>query len=137
MRRTLLLAATLILLLLLPAAAVADIVASTSDAAPLPHTQLLPSAQLYALIVGALVPLATYMLNHRARWASEPVKALVLVVVSAIAGAGAQLIDAGTLAFDTNTLQVVVTAVVGALLAHAGLWTRSGVSARLGGGTNR
>jgi len=130
MRRTIALAGSL--WLLLPAAALA----ADNTVPPPQPTLALPSLQLYALLIGGLVPLVTYALNHFAPWASEPVKGIVLVVVSAIAGALTQLIDTGSLAFDVRTLEVVATAVVGALAAHVGLWRPAGINARLGGGTN-
>lgn len=124
--------AELVLLVLYPAAALA------ADTVPPPQPTLaLPSLQLYALLIGGLVPLATYAANHFAPWASEPVKALFLVVIAAVAGALTQLVDTGTLALNVRTLEIVATAVAGALAAHAGLWRPAGINARLGGGTNR
>ena len=129
MRRILLIAVTVPLLA--PAMAFAD------DVVPPPQPTLaLPSLQLYALLVGGLVPLVTYVLNHYAPWASEPVKATVLVVAAAIAGALTQLIDTGTLEFNVRTLEILATAVVGALAAHAGLWRPALINVKLGGGTN-
>lgn len=113
-------------------------VALAIDSVPPPQPTLaLPTVQLWAVVIGALVPIATYILNHFAPWASEPVKALVLVAVSAAAGALYQLLDTGDLALDVRTLEVVGTAVVAALLAHHGLYKPATISTRLGGGTNR
>lgn len=111
--------------------------AATSAAPPLPSHELLTSTQFYAAVIGALVPGVTYVLNHYAPWCSDAVKAIVLAVVAAGAGAAAQLLDAGALALDTNTLQVVGTAVALAFLAHAGFWKPSGLAALLKAGTNR
>jgi peptidoglycan/LPS O-acetylase OafA/YrhL len=129
----------LLLVLVVPAVAFGQDVSANlpeSDAPPLPEAELLPATQFWALLAGMVTPAVAYVLNHYAPWASEPFKAAVLVALAALAGAVAQLIDAGSLGFDTNTLQVLVTAVVGALGAHLGFWRPSGLSTRLGGGTN-
>lgn len=103
---------------------------------PDPHL-LLTSIQFYAVLIGSIVPLVTYVLNHHATFIhSEPVKGFVLVGASALAGALYQLLTAGDLALDTETLQVVLFAVAGALAAHAGFWKPTNIAGRLGGGTN-
>lgn len=109
----------------------------TSDAPPLPHTELLNSTQFYAALIGALSPGVAYLLNHYGPHVSEKVKTLVFALVAAAAGALAQALDAGTLAFDTNTIQVVFTSVVFAFLAHFGFWKPSTFSAVFKAGTNR
>ena len=96
----------------------------------------LQSSQLWVLLIGSLVPLATYVLNHYAPWASEPAKALVLVVVTAVAGGLYTALATSTFGLNSQTAQMVLTAVAGALAAHHGLWRPSTVSARLGGGSN-
>lgn len=118
----------LMVLLLIPAAALA--VASSP-------TLVLPTKQLWTLIIGAFVPLVTYGLNHVGPWVSEPVKATVLVVAAALAGALYDALATSTFGWNTNTLQFVATAVVAALMAHGLLWKPSGISTRLGGGSNK
>ncbi len=98
---------------------------------------LLPGVQFWALLIGAIVPLATYALNHAAPWANEKIKALVLVAASALAGALFQLLYAGNLELDLETLQVVLSSVVGALAAHVGLYRPANINAVFGGGTNK
>lgn len=120
-----------LILFALPAAAFAQ------DAPDPSSTLVLPTDQLWTLAVGALVPLVTYGLNYIGPWVSEPVKAFIVVLASAVAGGVTQAITAGDVGFNTVTLQFVLTAVIAALSAHKLLWRPSGVSAKLGGGANR
>lgn len=114
--------------LVLPSLAVAASVVTT----PLP-----PSGQFWVLLIGALVPLATYVINHFAPWASEPVKAAVLVVASAISSAlYTALAQPGGLQWNWQTVELVISGVVAALIAHKILWVPSGISTLLGGGSN-
>lgn len=117
-----------LLLLLVPAAALA---VGTSP------TLVLPGKQLWVLIIGALVPLLTYVLNHVGPWVTEPIKALVLLVVSAIASGLYAALATNNFGFNSPTLELVVSGIVAALLAHKLLWLPSGLSTILGGGTNR
>lgn len=105
---------------------------------PLPRPQLLNSTQFYAMLLAAAVPAVTYVLNFYAPWASDKIKSLVLVVAAAAVGAITQLIDrgSGSMHWDTNTLETIGFAVVAALAAHAGFWTRSTFAAALGAGQN-
>lgn len=93
--------------------------------------------RLWSLLAGALVPLGGYLLNYLAPWVSEPVKALVQVALAAAAGAVVELVDLGSVGFDLVTLEYVLTAVVAALAAHAGLWRPGGISTAFGGGRDR
>lgn len=121
------LAAAVLWAALFPGWALAQDIAS--DSPPIPRSELLPSVQVWAALVGAVVPLLTYVINRYVP--SEPLRASILVVASAVAGAVVQLLDTGGLAFDVNTLQVILTAVVGALGAHHGFWKPAHVAARL------
>lgn len=113
-------------LLILPSAALAG------DGTTVDNTAV------YAALVGSLVPIATYFLNHRLPFiVSEPAKAFVLVLVSAAGGALTKLLDEGSLTWSTNTLSVVGVAVLFAFLAHAGFYRPSTISKKLGGGSNR
>ena len=47
-------------------------------------TALVPVPQVWVLLLGALTPLVTYVLNHFAPWAGEAVKATVLAVVAVV-----------------------------------------------------
>lgn len=98
---------------------------------------LLPDAQLTVLVIGLLVPLAGYLLNYVAPWIDERVKGIVQVVVAAVAAALYQAVEAGNLGLNDVTLQLVVTAILGALAAHKLLWLPSGISTSLGGGRNK
>lgn len=119
-------------LLTLPALAVA----AEGVPSPQPH-QALPAFQFYAALIGALAPLVGYVLNYVGPQIGEKVKALVQVVVAGAAGALYQLLEVGDLGLDTETLQVVGTAVVAALLAHHGLYKPSTISTAFGGGRNK
>lgn len=128
----------LLALLALVALAYWPVSAIAADAVPPDATRLvLPQTQLIAALVGSIVPALTYLLNHYAPWAGEGVKATVLALVSAAAGALTLLFDAGGIPLTWETVQVVGTAVVLAFLAHKGFWKPSGLSAKLGAGTNR
>lgn len=126
-----LLAVGLITLLLFPPLALAS-------ATPVPSGKLvLPSLQFWSAAVGALAPLASYLINHYVPFiVSEKVKALVHVVVAAAVGVVYPLIATGGWAFDTRHLELVGSAVVAALVAHKIIYLPSGISAALGGGSN-
>lgn len=111
--------------------------ALAGDAPPPQHSLALPTDQVWALVAGALVPAVGYVLNHHAPWIDEKIKAIIQVLVAAVAGGLAQAIAAGDVGFNDVTLQFVVTAVMAALAAHKFFWLPSGLSTRLGGGTNR
>ena len=113
------------------------LVAGASAASVHPSPVLaLQSKQTWALLIGALVPLATYVLNHVGPWVSEPVKAGVTVVASAAAGAAYTALSTNSFGWNSATLQMILTAVVSALGAHQFLWKPSGISTKLGGGSN-
>ncbi len=97
---------------------------------------VLPNLQVYVLAIGTLVPLASYVLNHFAPWADERVKGIVQVVVAAVAAALYQALAAGNLGLNGATLELVLTAIIGALGAHKLLWSPSGISTSLGGGSD-
>lgn len=103
---------------------------------PVPHTLLLPSTQLWVLLIGALVPGVGYVLNKYAPWVSEPVKAIVHVVLAAAAGACYAAIASHTFGWNASTWELILSAVLSALVAHKVLWLPSGISLLLGGGQN-
>lgn len=115
--------------LALPSLAVASAVSAP--------TQVFPVDQVWALVVGGMVPLVTYALNYVGPWVSEPIKAAVLVVVSAAATALYTALATNVIGFNVATLQLVLTGVASSLAAHHALWKPSGVAAALGAGQNR
>ena len=122
-----------VVLLTIGALLVPELAAAASDRPPEGGPLLLPEQQFYAALIGLLCPLVAYVLNRVGPQIRQPVKAAVQVAVAAVAGALYQLLDAGTLGFDTATLQVVATSVVAALAAHLGLYKPANINARLGG----
>lgn len=116
--------------LLVAPAALADTVVSA------PPALTLGSKQTWALLIGTLVPLVTYVINRVGPWASEPVKAFVAVLASAVSGGLYTALATTSFGWNSATLQMVLTAVAASLAAHHMLWKPSGVSAHLGAGTN-
>lgn len=107
-----------------------------ADVSGAPTHLVLPTDQIWAFVAGNLAPLFAYVLNHYAPWISEKIKVFAQFVVASIAGGLTQAITTGGVGFNAVTLQFVVTAVVGAFLAHAWVWQRSTVAQSLGGGSN-
>ena len=95
-----------------------------------------PSVQTWALILGAVTPLFTYVLNHFAPWVGEATKAIVLTVVSGVVGAVWAAIETNVFGWNDATVQLVLTAILGAFGAHALVYRPSGIHAKLGGGSN-
>lgn len=93
---------------------------------------LLGNNQLWVLIIGALVPLVTYVLNRVGPWVSETVKAAVLVATSAAAGALYVALAQPNFGWNVQTRELVITAVVAALTAHGFLWKPAKVNTKLG-----
>ena len=93
--------------------------------------------RLWALAAGLIVPLGGYVVNYVGPQVSEKAKAIVQVILAAVAGAVVELVDLGSVSFDAVTLEYVLTAVIAALGAHGLLWKPSSISADLGGGRNR
>jgi uncharacterized membrane protein YeaQ/YmgE (transglycosylase-associated protein family) len=95
-----------------------------------------PSIETWALILGAVTPLFTYVLNHVGPWLSEKAKAIVLLVVSGVVGAVYSAIETNSFGWNDSTVKVILTAVIGAFGAHALVWRPSGINSALGGGRN-
>lgn len=114
--------------LVLVAPAAADVVHSSP-------ALTLQGKQTWALLIGSLVPLGTYVINHVGPWVSEPAKALFLVLMAAVAGGLYTALSTNSFGWNSATLQMVVTSVAAALAAHKLLWQPSTISARLGAGT--
>lgn len=105
---------------------------------PQPNSTLaLSNAQLWAAAAGLIAPALTYVINYTAPWTSEKVKALVMVVGAALAGAITQAINSGDVGFNDATYQIALTSVVAAVGAHFGFWKPSTLSQPLGGGRNK
>ncbi len=123
--------------ILAPVAYLLLVTSALADAPVHPSPVLfLQSKQTWALIIGALVPLGTYVVNHVGPWVSEPAKAFVLVLVAAVAGGLYTALATSSFGWNSATLQMVLTAVAASLAAHHALWKPSTVSTRLGGGSN-
>ncbi len=91
-------------------------------------TQLvLPSQQIWVLMIGAVVPLATYWINNRAHWKNEQAKAIALVVVAGVAGVGYTALAGGVHGF-TDFAEQAFTAILSGLFAHNILWKPSGLN---------
>jgi uncharacterized membrane protein HdeD (DUF308 family) len=97
---------------------------------------LLGTTQLWVLLIGSLVPLVTYIVNHVGPQVSEPVKATVVAVAAAAAAALYTAVETSVFGFNNQTLELVLTAVVAAFSAHLLIYKPSGISAKLGGGSN-
>jgi hypothetical protein len=122
---------TLCVLLIPAAIAYADVPVRSTP------TLVVPQAQLWTLMIGAFVPLVTYVINHVGPWVSEPIKGFVLAVAAIIASALYTALDTNVFGFNAATLQLVAASVLMAFLTHALVWKPSGVSTALGGGSNR
>lgn len=95
-------------------------------------TQLvLPSQQIWVLMIGAVVPLATYLINNKALWKSEQVKAIVLVIVTGVAGVLYTAFAGGVHGF-TDFAEQAFTAILSGLFAHNILWKPSGLNLTFG-----
>jgi hypothetical protein len=114
----------LLILLLLPTVALAA------------GTVLAPVSQVWVVLLGALTPLVTYVLNHYAPWVTEPVKALVLAIVAAAVAALYTAIETSIFGFNDATLQLVLSAIVAAFGAHLLIYKPAGIAEKLGGGSN-
>jgi hypothetical protein len=124
---------TLLVVLIVPELAHA----ATDDVPPESRTLFLPKTQLLVAVVGALTPAISYALNYVGPWLSEKVKSVVLLVVAAVGGALATLLDTGGIPITWNTAQLVGTAVAFAVLAHNGWWKGSTFAHSLGAGRNK
>lgn len=110
---------------------VAPLAAFAADTPAQAHTFVFPAVQVWTIVAGSLVTVVTYALNKRAPWVSQSVKAFVLVITAAVAAGITQSIDGGTVGFNADTLQLVVTSVVAAFGSHLLIWKPSGVQAKL------
>lgn len=128
------------LLLLLLATALMWALAATAHAQdelpPQDDELLLTSLQYWAAILGAIAPLAGYLINKHAPWVHERVKFFVQVVLAAATGSVYQLIQTDSWAFDTQTFQTMGIAVFAALFMHRFGWLPSEIAQMFGSGQN-
>lgn len=96
----------------------------------------LDPTQTYVLLIGALTPLVTYLLNHYGPHTDEKIKGIVHVVMAALTAGLYQALSGGDLGFNATTLQLCGTSIIAALGAHRLLYVPSTISAKLGAGTN-
>lgn len=138
MKRTLItLGLLLAVWLIAPALAGAqEIVAGLGDAAPVSDGPATNAVNLYLVVLGGLSPLAGYVLNHYAPWATEPVKGIVQAVLAAGGAVLFQAVSGSDLGLNDPTLLAALTAMISALLAHVG-WKAAAINVALGGGSNR
>jgi glucose uptake protein GlcU len=95
-------------------------------------TQLvLPSQQVWVVLIGALVPLLGYAINKWGPWKSEQVKGIVQVVLAALGGVAYSVVFGDVKGAD-SIVQQSITAVVAALFAHKTLWAPSGINLKFG-----
>lgn len=111
-------------------------IAAANNVATNPHL-ILPAQQVWLVLISAIVPLVTYVLNHVGPWLTEPIKATVLLIVSAATGAIYTVVSTNQFGWNGTTLEFILTAVITALLSHGLLWRPSGISTLLGAGSNR
>jgi hypothetical protein len=97
-----------------------------------PATQFVP---LYLVVLGAVTPLAGYLINHFGPQTSEQVKGIVQGVLAAGVAVLYQAVTPGNLGLNTQTLLAVLTTMVSSLVGHYG-WKTAGINTTLGGGFN-
>lgn len=90
------------------------------------------NAQIWVILIGAIVPLGGYVLNRVGPWVTETVKALVQVALAAVAGALYTALDTDVFGWNHETLQLVLSAVAATLIAHNVLWQPAKVNVKLG-----
>jgi hypothetical protein len=119
------LAAVLLFDLLLATHASADVVTKPTT------RQLLSDPQMWAAIIGGLVTLLGYVVNRIGPWVTQPVKGFVTALLAAIGGALYTAIFTHVFGANAQTLELVLTAVVGTFAAHGLIWKPTGVAAWL------
>jgi hypothetical protein len=93
---------------------------------------LFPTEQVVVLFIGFFVPLVGYILNNKAPWVSEQIKAIIQVALAAAAGAIYTAVGDPNFGWNNTTFQLVLSAVVAALVAHKFLWQPAKINTSLG-----
>lgn len=97
----------------------------------------LSGVPIWVMLLGAVTPLLTYVLNHYAPWASERVKAVAHVVVAALVGALYKLASTDSVDFSHQaTWKYMAGAVAAALFAHKVLYAPGTINTLFKGGSN-
>jgi hypothetical protein len=91
----------------------------------------LPEDQFWVILVGSIVPLATYFQNLWWHDAPEWVKALFQAVVAGVAGGLYTVFLTDTKGFD-NVAQQIVSAIIASFFAHNILWKPANVNVKIG-----
>ena len=94
--------------------------------------ELLSFDQVLILLIGSLVPLAGYVLNNKLPWVSESAKAVFQVVLAAAVGALYTALEGPNFGWNADTLNLIVTAVIGALGAHGFVYKPGKINTKLG-----
>lgn len=91
-----------------------------------------PPAMVWVVVVAIFTPLAAYLINSKLwRNASEPVKALVQVAVSAVAAGVTTAITTNVFGLNNATLELILVSVVTSLKVGHPLWVKAQVQQRL------
>lgn len=93
---------------------------------------LLDNPQFWAILVGSIVPLGGYVINKVAPWVDESTKAIVQVLLAAVATALYTALDTSVFGFNEPTFQLVASGIFAALMAHKILWKPARINERLG-----
>lgn len=93
---------------------------------------ILANKQFLVLLLGTLTPLVGYLLNRVGPWLDEATKGFVQVLLAAVVGALFTALDTNAFGWNDTTIQLVLTAVIGALTAHHWFWKPTKINTRLG-----
>lgn len=93
---------------------------------------LLDNHQLWVMLIGGLTPLITYLINKVAPWTTETVKGAIQVIMAAVTGALYTALDTNVFGWNSTTAQLVISAIVAALMAHNWLYKPAKINTKLG-----
>lgn len=92
---------------------------------------LLSNDQLWVLLIGSIVPLGGYIFNKIMPWKTETTKAIVQVVLMAVAGTAYTALATDIGGF-TGFVQQAFSATVAGLFAHNILWKPGNINIKFG-----